>query len=165
MEFKCDPESKGRYGNNCLHMACRGGHVQLVRNLLVTYRCRRDAVDDSESLATHCAAFYGHLDLLRVLINEFGYSPNVVRSGGENLLHQACAGKHMNTVKYLVDECKLDPNTRNQFGCSSIHSACLSRVRCDSFRTIDDFHCSNDIDPPALVDMLSNYKCNPMDKV
>ena len=162
-EFDGDIESLGNCDNTCLHLSCSGGHVQLTQKLLIKYNCRRDALSEPGTLASGCAAFYGHAQLLEMLIDEYGFAPTIARlSDGKTLLHHACSGKHFKTIHILIKKYCLDPNARTSAGHTALHRVCLPCG--DSLENVGNFHFPDNRENTALVDMLVDLKCDPMDK-
>ena len=162
-EFDGDIESVGNYNTTCLHLSCCGGHIKLTQKLLLKYNCRRDALDEAGGLASSCAATYGHTHLLEMLIDEFNFSPTTKRlSDGMNLLHLACVERHLKTIHILIKKYCLDPNARTSAEHTALHYVCLPAG--DTLENVANFHFPDDIEPTALVDILVDLKCDPMDK-
>ena len=163
LEFGGDPQSLGHANSTCLHLACYSGSIKLVRDLLVKYHCKMDSLEDTGSLATHCAAYYGHTQLVEMLIDEFNDSPHTRRPGdGKTLLHHACGARHVQTTAVLINKYNLNPNTKDFYGKTALHCACSPLS--DSLACGANFHNTSDIDCDAIVHMLLDIKCNPLDK-
>ena len=96
--FGRDPGSGGCAGCNCLHLACAGGNIRVVKKILMKYNFLKQIHDGKGALPIHYAAFYGHTSLLCMLFSEYGFSTTAMQSKiGENLLHSVCIrGKYVN---------------------------------------------------------------------
>ena len=162
-EFGGDVDALGHLSRTCLLLACSGGNIKLTQKLFMKYNCRRDALDEAGRLATSCAAYYGHTYLLEMLINEFKFSPaSTVRTDGQNLLHQACAGRHCKTASILISKYCIEPNVRDSHGYTALHCVCGPLF--DTLKSVGNFHSPEDVEPTALLDMLVDLRCDPMDK-
>ena len=164
-EFGGDVDSLGYFSSTCLLLACSGGHINLTRELFMKYNCWRDALDETRGLATSFAAYYGPTHLLQVLIDEFNFYPaSTLLTNCQNLLHLSCAGKHIKTASVLINKYCLDPNTRDLHGCTALHMHRVCYPHYNTLESVGNFHSPEDIQPIALIDMLVDLKCDPMDK-
>ncbi|XP_046579350.1 ankyrin repeat domain-containing protein 50-like [Haliotis rubra] len=102
-------------GDNILHIACKGGHVETV-----TYILSQSIVDvnsrgkDGETTLM-MAARLGYREVFDECVCVGGnmYS---VDTGGYNILHKACLGGHVEMVKYVLSLNIVDVNSRGHFG-------------------------------------------------
>ena len=123
--FGRDPGSGGCAGCNCLHLACAGGNIPVVRRILMKYNFLKQIRDEKCAIPTHYAAFYGHTRLLCMLLSEYGFSVTAIQSkNGRNLLHIACAGGNYETMDILINNYGMDLNSRDSFGNTALHCAC-----------------------------------------
>ena len=56
-------------GKTALHVACRYGHIDVVRTLIEVYGCSRQAVDNTGSTPFHDACYYDQVVILDYLIH------------------------------------------------------------------------------------------------
>ena len=59
-------------GSNALHLAARGGHVEIVKYLIPKFD-----LDKHGNTCLHCAARKGHLGVVKYLVEECGFDPNL----------------------------------------------------------------------------------------
>ena len=62
---------------NALHLAARGGHVEIVKYLIPNFGDRKYNLDNDGNTCLHNAAEEGHLAVVKYLIEECGFSPNL----------------------------------------------------------------------------------------
>ena len=100
----------GSNGYNCLHAACRNGHVEVVRYLIEV--CLMDPCVPtskrectSETNALHVASQYGHESVVKYLIEKGKIDPN---SPDENS-NLAVIYKQFKVVHFLTDSNSCDP--------------------------------------------------------
>ncbi|XP_046349936.2 protein fem-1 homolog C-like [Haliotis rufescens] len=106
-----DVSSVDDKGDTILHVACKGGHVEMVKHVL-----SKDIVD------INCrgrygmppvleAAYYGHKEVFDLLVGKGG-DVSSVDDTGDNILHAACEGGHIEIVKYVLSKDIVDINSR-----------------------------------------------------
>ncbi|XP_048250649.1 uncharacterized protein LOC124152553 [Haliotis rufescens] len=102
-------------GDNILHVACLGGHVDMVKYVL------SQKIADINSRGQHgrtplmVAAENGHRQVFDLLVTQ-GADVALVDDGRDNILHVACVGGHVGMVKYILSQKVADINSRGQFG-------------------------------------------------
>ncbi|XP_071078492.1 ankyrin repeat domain-containing protein 29-like [Haliotis cracherodii] len=102
-------------GNNILHLACRGGHVDIVKYILSHTKVDINGRGSQGWTSTMEASRWGHGDVVKVLVNK-GADPSYVSSDGRNILHLACEGGYVSIVKYILSLDMFDINARNHAG-------------------------------------------------
>ena len=106
-----------------VHYACKKGHLDMVRMLIVEFRA--DAyVNCNGWTLLHSACSEGQLDMARMLIAEFRTDVNCVKSYMCTPLHYACSGGHLDMVRMLIAEFRADVNCIDSRGLTPLHYAC-----------------------------------------
>ncbi|XP_071084412.1 ankyrin repeat domain-containing protein 50-like isoform X2 [Haliotis cracherodii] len=100
-------------GNNILHVACIGGHVEMVKVVLshglVDINSRGQYGRTPVIMAAGCL----HQDLVELLVTEVA-DVKTVDDDGNNILHVACIGGHIGVVKYVLSLNVVDINSKGQ---------------------------------------------------
>ncbi|KAH3761684.1 hypothetical protein Pelo_6484 [Pelomyxa schiedti] len=97
-------------GNSALHLACKGGHVGLARQLLAAGACRDPPIDPNrrnteEWTPLTLACSQGHVGVVEVLLQHPG-----VDASKDWPLHVACVWNRANVVALLVRSRRFDVN-------------------------------------------------------
>ena len=164
--FGSDPGSSGCGGCNCLHLACAGGHIPVVRRILMKYIFLKYKLDDIGALPTHYAAYFGHIRLLSMLFSEYGFSITAIETeSGMNLLHNACASGKNETMDILINDYGMDPNTRDSSGNTALHWAFAGSTSALNFivefKEINLFNFDNELGRRACIkDLVIKHKCS-----
>lgn len=82
-----DPEESGEKGRNCLHVACAGGSLEIVKALLV-FGADINAKDDNRTTALHFAAWENHVEIVDLLL-DWGIFPEETEGSGWTALHDS----------------------------------------------------------------------------
>ncbi|XP_071093035.1 serine/threonine-protein phosphatase 6 regulatory ankyrin repeat subunit C-like [Haliotis cracherodii] len=106
-------------GDNILHVACYGGHVEMVEHLL-----SKDIVDVNTRgrygwTPVMRAAFQGHTEVFDLLVSKGG-DISRVDAAGENILHVASSGGHVEMVKHVLSKDVVDINGRGRRGRTAV---------------------------------------------
>jgi ankyrin repeat protein len=149
-----DPDTVDPTGAPVLHLAARGGYVEVVK-ALVNARADLDKRNPNRESAIMLAAFGGHRSVVEFLIareariNHPGWTPLIYAAttghtdivgillenhayidsapdNGVTALMMAARGGHLETVKLLLEE-GADPTLRNDLGQSAADWAMQSR--------------------------------------
>ncbi|XP_048246410.1 ankyrin repeat domain-containing protein 50-like [Haliotis rufescens] len=99
------------YGDNILHLACRGGHMETVKFVLSLNVVDINSTGWRSRTPVMEAAVWGHSDVVELLVSE-GADVSRVNVYGDNILHLACRGGHMGTVKFVLSLKFADINSR-----------------------------------------------------
>ncbi|XP_071111739.1 ankyrin repeat domain-containing protein 50-like [Haliotis cracherodii] len=102
-------------GNNILHMACLGGHVDIVKYVLSQKVADINSRGQYRRTPVMMAAEKGHRQVFDLLVRE-GADVSLVDDNGSNILHVACLGGHVDIVKYVLSQKVADMNGRGQYG-------------------------------------------------
>ncbi|XP_071085551.1 serine/threonine-protein phosphatase 6 regulatory ankyrin repeat subunit A-like [Haliotis cracherodii] len=99
------------YGDNILHLACMGGHMETVKFVLSL-----NLVDiNSRGLRSRTpvmkAALKGHREVVELLVSD-GADVSLVNVYGDNTLHLACRRGHIETAKFVLSLNLVDINSR-----------------------------------------------------
>jgi ankyrin repeat protein len=112
---------------SALDMACRKGHVSVVRLLLEHCPNNLFSVHTPclhQWLPIHFAASQGHVDVCRLLL-EHGTSLVASTADGSTPLHLACSNKMFSTVQWLIEHPSIMEhiNDADQLGLTPLHRA------------------------------------------
>ena len=106
-------DAKDEMGRTPLHLACYGGHIELVKYLM-TKGADMEAKFANGSTALFWAIPEGHLDIVKLLIAE-GADVGARQNDGTSLLHIAAVSGQKEIAALLIDK-GLDPNTKQNEG-------------------------------------------------
>ncbi|XP_067661828.1 ankyrin repeat domain-containing protein 50-like [Haliotis asinina] len=98
-------------GENVLHWACVGGHVQTVMYILSQSNVDINSSGWKKRTPMMAAAERGHTEVVKLLVSR-GADVSLVDTVGENVLHWACVGGHVQTVMYILSQSNVDINSR-----------------------------------------------------
>lgn len=90
MEQLCDPNCMDNDRAIPLHLACKGGNLDLVKYLVIMKKCDQNTEDETGKKPLHYAALAGHLGIAKYLIDEKECNAIVTNSEGKTPLHLAC---------------------------------------------------------------------------
>lgn len=68
LNLHADPTIKDNKGNTCLHLAIKGGQIELVNILLLDPRTDPSISDDDENTVLHLALKLGHFNLIPMML-------------------------------------------------------------------------------------------------
>ncbi|XP_048250449.1 serine/threonine-protein phosphatase 6 regulatory ankyrin repeat subunit A-like [Haliotis rufescens] len=101
--------------NNILHVACLGGHVDMVKYVLSRKVAEINGRGQYGRTPVMSAAEKGHRQVFDLLVTQ-GADVSLVDDDGDNILHVACLGGHVDMVKYVLSRKVADINSRGQYG-------------------------------------------------
>ncbi|XP_046547545.1 serine/threonine-protein phosphatase 6 regulatory ankyrin repeat subunit A-like, partial [Haliotis rubra] len=101
--------------NNILHVACIGGHVDMVKYVLSLKVADINSQCQYGRTPVMKAANMGHREVFDVLVSE-GADVSLVDDDRDNILHVACIGGHVDMVKYVLSQKVANINSRGQYG-------------------------------------------------
>ncbi|XP_046581763.1 uncharacterized protein LOC124289201 [Haliotis rubra] len=125
LQRQADPELLDEEGDNCLHLACRGGSIDIVKLLL-------DKTMDIDKHGEHArtplmyASYNGHGDLVSFLLaNGANAVPDVSAiKRKDNCLHLACVKGETEVVRILLDQGGMEIEVIGQRGRTPLMYAC-----------------------------------------
>jgi ankyrin repeat protein len=92
-------------GKTALHIACRYGHIDIVRRLVEIYGCSLNSVDNTGSVPFHDACFYDQVEIVDYLIH-FVKDPSTLLLAadirGNTAFHKANQSGSSQVVKYIL---------------------------------------------------------------
>lgn len=100
-------------GFNCLHIAVKKNHVQVVTYLLDVSPALLSSLTNDGRTALMLAALNGYIDLVHLLAKETN-DISVVDVNGNTALHYAAWGGHIMCVTALINEYHADPSMTNK---------------------------------------------------
>ncbi|XP_046381686.2 serine/threonine-protein phosphatase 6 regulatory ankyrin repeat subunit B-like [Haliotis rufescens] len=107
---KCDLNVQCDSGGNILHMACVGGHLDIIEYVVSHQIVSIDSSDHLGRTPVMLAAQNGHSNIFDLLVR--GGCDLAVKDGyGETILHVACIGGNAEIVRYIVSCNVVDINS------------------------------------------------------
>ena len=110
-----------------LHSAAKNGLVDLIVQLVCTYKFDVERVDADGWRPIHWATYGGHVEVLQLLITAFNCSPNseAVENVATPLMLASVFG-HLDAVVFLTTASQCDVNARRlDDGSTALHLACI----------------------------------------
>ncbi|XP_048245222.1 ankyrin repeat domain-containing protein 50-like [Haliotis rufescens] len=98
-------------GANILHLACRGGNVEVVKYILSQDMVGINSRGWKKRTPVMAAALHGHKEMVELLVGE-GADVSLVSKAGNNILHTACRGGDVEVVKYVLSQDMVRINSR-----------------------------------------------------
>ncbi|XP_071112675.1 ankyrin-2-like [Haliotis cracherodii] len=120
-----NPELLDEEGDNCLHLTCRGGSVDLAKSLIAETLDVNKRGEHGRTPLMY-ASYNGHEDIVKLLL-EKGALPNPDVSSidqKDNCLHLACVKGEIRIVQILLDEGKMDIEVTGQRNRTPLMYAC-----------------------------------------
>ena len=125
-DYKCPVDCRNDSKQTPLHIACRKGHLSVVRMLVSEHKADLNARDKQNNTPLNHAALGGHANVVKCLINEFNCSPDTKGFEGRTAVHQACESGNVELVEMLLTKYNLDPLSVNDNGNIPLHIAALA---------------------------------------
>ena len=107
-----------------LHMAAHNGWLDIVKYLLIKYKCDINSKSSHGHTPLHYAATSNHLEVVRYFINEQHCDPMARNDDGDTVLIIACQYNSLLIVQYLISEVRCDPSCENNYNNTPLHYAC-----------------------------------------
>ncbi|XP_071111901.1 serine/threonine-protein phosphatase 6 regulatory ankyrin repeat subunit B-like [Haliotis cracherodii] len=114
--------------NDILHVACLGGHVDIVKNVLSQKVADINIRGRYGKTPLMVAAQKGHRQVFDLLVTQ-GADVSLVDDDGNNVLHVACLEGHVDIVKYVLSQKVADINSRGQYGSTPLMMAAEKGLR------------------------------------
>ena len=92
-------------GKTALHIACRYGHIDIVRMLVEIYGCSLKSVDNTGSVPFHDACFYDQVEIVDYLIHFVNNPDNLLLAAdikGNTAFHKANQSGSSKVIKYIL---------------------------------------------------------------
>ena len=105
-QFNIDPNLKDFEGGTLLHLACKGGRIDVVHTLIQTFKAELNIRDDHNDTPLMKAVEYGRCETVKSLISDYGCDISIKGSNGYSLLHFA---GHMEMFEMFVSEFGMSP--------------------------------------------------------
>ncbi|KNC50680.1 uncharacterized protein AMSG_11624 [Thecamonas trahens ATCC 50062] len=110
---------------NPLHAACREGHTEVVRYLVLVGGISANLRDSAQRTPLHWACLCGHVELAQQLIDELGADVTAKDAAGRRPFHTACHAGSLETVRVLLDHVMVWVNEPDEQGQTPAHIAAL----------------------------------------
>ena len=113
---------KNKDGDIPLHLACRNGHVDMVRYLVSEHGSNTTYRNNSGDTPLREAFRQRNLSMVEAITSGW----DCQNKGGNTPLHEAClcSQVHVDIVRYLVTEQECSPTCQNWNGDTPLHGAC-----------------------------------------
>ncbi|XP_067650360.1 ankyrin repeat domain-containing protein 50-like [Haliotis asinina] len=102
-------------GENILHVACRGGHLNMVKYVLSLPSVDINSRECYGETPLMKAASEGHIDVFVFIVTSRA-DVHLLDDDGDNILHHASIGGHANIVQFIVSHKLVDINSRGKDG-------------------------------------------------
>lgn len=120
-----DVNHQNQEGQTALHLACKEGHIDIVKELL-----QRDAkcnlLSKRGNTPLHLACYYNRKDVVEILLNS-GVDVNIKSKGGYPPIYAAILESHCDIVQLLISK-SADTSWASPDGLSPILLALFSKV-------------------------------------
>ena len=107
-----------------LHLAARNGWLDIVKDLIIKYKCDINSKSSYGRTPLHYAVTNNHLEVVRYFINEQHCDPMTSDIYGDTPLHYACQHDSLLIVQYLISEVRCHPSCESKSGITPLHYAC-----------------------------------------
>ncbi|WP_454782333.1 ankyrin repeat domain-containing protein [Legionella sp. WA2022007384] len=111
-----------RYGGGLLFMACKNGHLDMVKELLLQPGVEINPHRGMTPLSIAC--YKGHVEVVKTLLAQEGIEINLADDLGATPLFYACQNGHVDVVKELLKQPKTNTRQTNIDTFSPLHIAC-----------------------------------------
>ncbi|XP_048253945.1 ankyrin repeat domain-containing protein 50-like, partial [Haliotis rufescens] len=101
-------------GSSILHMACFGGHVEMVKYIFSQNITDINSRGMHGMTPLHLAAREGHREVFELVVDK-GSDTSLEDINGDNILHLACIGGNVEIVKYILSQNIVDINNRGMY--------------------------------------------------
>ena len=92
-------------GNSVIYVACKLGHLNIVRTLVEVYHCNPDAINSIGATPWHIACENGHISVLKYLLDishvQIEHVFTYVDAKDQNLLYKACISGCIIMVRFV----------------------------------------------------------------
>ena len=95
-------EITGRYGDTLLHIACRNGWLDMVKQLIEESGCDPEVKDCGKQTPLHYACRYDCLEIIQYLIQEQKCDVTASTTDQWTPFYYACRYGHLDVIKYLI---------------------------------------------------------------
>ena len=113
----------GYDGRTPLHVACKHGHLTVVKDLLSLPSVNPMCIDKNGNTPLHIACVYGHLNVVEYLISLPSVDPMRIDKDSNTSLHIACKHGHLTVVKCLLSLPLVDPMSIDKYGNAPLNVA------------------------------------------
>ena len=114
-QYRCDPESRDKFGYTPLHEACREGDVNIVRYLVSERGCSTTCQDYNSDTPLLQACREGHLAVVEILLTVQDCS-TACNKQSRFPLHYSCRHGWLDVTRRLVEQYHCDPESRDKDG-------------------------------------------------
>ena len=153
IEMYGNVEARDEKGRTPLHIACAGGHNDIVEYLINQCGHDKEAKCDRQLTPLFTACFEDQISTVKLLASKFRCKVNVRDVNGRIPLHVACYNGFQKIVKYLINDCGCSPEVRDEkslytplhFACAGGHLETIKYLavecKCNT-EARDEFNCT-----------------------
>ena len=125
-QYHCDPESRDDDGDTPFHLACRVGHVDIVRYLVSELGCSVACQNKNGDTLLHEACRAGHLHIAETLLTGQNCSVACTSNNkyGKTVVHYSCHHGWLDVTRKLVEQYHCDLESRDKASDTPLHEAC-----------------------------------------
>ena len=114
IEMYGNVEVRDDKGRTPLHIACAGGHNDIVEYLINQCGCDKEARDDGQLTPLFVACLEDQVSTIELLTSKFRCKVDARDDHGRTPLHVACYSGFQKIVKYLINDCGCSPEVRDE---------------------------------------------------
>ena len=118
----CDLSVHDNEGNNILHVACRGGNVDMVKYIFTQMKTEKESRGAFGWTPIMTAASGGYISVVKYLVS-MGCKLSVVDYHGNNILHLTCRRGNVDMVKYIVSQTGIRKDSTGEYSRTPLMSA------------------------------------------
>lgn len=115
---------------NPFHIACKHGHLGIVKDILGTWPILCQTCDASNTSPLYSACVKDHLDVVNAILDVDGSSVRIVRKNGKTSLHTAARYGLFRIVKALLDKDPDIVSIKDKKGQTALHMAVKGQDPC-----------------------------------
>ena len=153
IEMYGNVEVRDEKGRTPLHIACAGGHNDIVEYLINQCGHDKEAKCDRQLTPLFTACFEDQISTVKLLASKFRCKVNVRDVNGRIPLHVVCYNGFQKIVKYLINDCGCSPEVRDEkslytplhFACAGGHLETIKYLaiecKCNT-EARDEFNCT-----------------------
>ena len=123
-QYHCDPESReDESGDTPLHVACRCGHMDMVKYLVSEQGCSTACQNKDGDTPLLIACSKEHRAMVEILLT--GQNCSIAcNKHCETPLHPSCNHGWLDVTRRLAEQYHCDPESRDVLGDTPLHVAC-----------------------------------------
>ena len=122
---ECNIEAENNYyKSRAVHTACRSGHVDIVRHLVIDKHCDINAKGLGGYTPLHYACEKGNYEIVKILTDHPECNIEAENNYEDRAVHAACKSGHVDIVRHLVIDKHCDINAKGLGSYTPLRYAC-----------------------------------------